>query len=259
MLLKNKVAIITGGSRGIGREIAHAYANEGALISLVGRSQESLKKVENELLNKGSQAISIVCDVTDEAQVQEMVQVTLQTFGAIDLLVNNAGSAGPTTSIESLDSSDWDEVINSNLKSAFLCCKAVVPSMKKRLGGRIINMSSVSGKRPLQYRAGYCASKMGIIGFTRTVASELGQYNITVNSICPGFVEGERIQSVISKQADARGLDTETVEGEFKQSSPLNRFVTPADIAATAVFLASDHAIGITGEDLNVSSGVVMY
>ncbi|MBS4178805.1 SDR family NAD(P)-dependent oxidoreductase [Lederbergia citrea] len=259
MLLQDKVAIVTGGNRGIGREIAIGFAEEGASIILVGRSKELLKKVENELLTKNSQVISIACDVTVEKEVNKMVETTMKRFGRIDILVNNAGSSGPTVAIENLEANDWDNVINSNLKSAFLCSKEVIPYMKKNGSGRIINMSSISGKRPLQFRSGYCASKMGIIGFTRTIATELGPYNITVNSICPGFVEGERVQAVISNQASVRGISKKEVEKEYKQASPLYRFTTPGDISATAVFLASDYAIGITGEDVNVSSGVVMY
>ncbi len=259
MLLQHKVAIITGGSRGIGREIAHAFADQGASIALVGRSKEALEKVKDELIEKNTTVISFVCDVTNEIKVKEMVELTIQKLGDIDILVNNAGSAGQTLSIESLLETDWDDVVDSNLKSTFLCTKAVIPSMKRKQGGRIINMSSISGKRPLQYRAGYCAAKMGVIGFTRTAATELGQYNITVNSICPGFVAGERIDDVILKQAKVRNVSKEQLANEFKKASPLHRFVRPADIAATTVFLASDHGGGITGEDVNVSAGVVMY
>lgn len=259
MLLSNKVAIITGGSRGIGREIAHAFVDEGAMVALVGRSEEALETVKNELIKKTAKVISFVCDVTDEIKVKEMIDLTIQELGEIDILVNNAGSSGKTLPVESLEECDWDDVVDSNLKSAFLCTKAVIPSMKRKGGGRIINMSSISGKRPLRYRAGYCAAKMGVIGLTRTIATELGQYNITANSICPGFVAGDRIDDVISKQAEAREVDVEQLENEFKKISPLNRFVKASEIAATTVFLASDCGIGITGEDVNVSSGVVMY
>lgn len=259
MLLENKVAIVTGASRGIGRTIAHTFADEGAKLVIVGRSVEALKQVEEELKMKNADVLGINADLTDEKQVDQFIKQTIDKFTNIDILVNNAGTAGPTSPVTQLSVEDWDDVINNNLKSAFLCIRAAVPYMSKNQSGRIINISSVSGKRPLPYRVGYCASKMGIIGLTRTLAAELGEFNITVNAICPGYVDGDRIQQVIRNQSKVREMSEELVDHEFKSASPLHRFVKPEEIAQSAVFLASDSAIGITGEDLNVSSGVVMY
>ncbi|MFJ8244550.1 SDR family NAD(P)-dependent oxidoreductase [Peribacillus asahii] len=259
MSVKNKVVIVTGASRGIGKVIAHSFSKEGANLVLVGRSKEALEKVEVELKEENPNVISVIADVTNEEQVKHMAEKTIEVFGKIDVLVNNAGTAGPTTSVKDLAVEDFRAVLDNNLTSTFLCIKAVVPNMMENQSGRIINLSSVSGKRALPYRVGYCAAKMGVIGLTRTLAAELGEHNITVNAICPGFVEGDRIDSVISNQGKVRGIDKEEVERELKSSSPLKRFVKPEEIAKTAVFLSTDTAIGITGEDVNVSSGVVMY
>lgn len=259
MQLNGRVVLVTGASRGIGKVIAEAFSKEGAKLVLVGRSTDALNKVEAELKLHNPNVISVQADVTNKDQVVSMVKKTIETFGKIDVLVNNAGTAGPTASVTELEFEDFQAVVNDNLSSTFLCIQAVVPNMIQNKFGRIINLSSVSGKRALPYRVGYCAAKMGVIGLTRTLAAELGEHNITVNAICPGYVEGDRIDSVILNQGIARGIDKKEVKREFEDLSPLKRFVKPEEIAQTAVFLSTEAAIAITGEDLNISSGVVMY
>jgi NAD(P)-dependent dehydrogenase (short-subunit alcohol dehydrogenase family) len=257
--LEGKVAIVTGANRGIGKCIARRFACEGARVVLVARAEEELIRTLGEIEEAGYKAIAVRADVSDPEQVGRVVKRTLEQFGSIDILVNNAGSAGPTLPVEEWPLDEWEGVLSSNLKSAFLCLQQVTPIMKRQGDGRIINISSITGKRPLRFRVGYATSKMGIIGLTRTMADELGPYGITVNAICPGYVRGDRISQVIQQQSRVRGESVESVEDEFVSASPLRRLVDPEHVAATALFLASDAGGSITGEDINVSAGVVMY
>ena len=176
--LLDKVAIITGGGRGIGRAISSMFASEGADISLAARSTDMMEDVAREIRTVGRKALVNTMDITKVEQVERMVKRTLEDFGRIDILVNNSGIAGPTAYVHEITPEEWDETFNVNLKGAFLCCRAVVPIMIRQGGGRIINIASMTGKRPLPMRTPYCATKMGLIGFTRSLASELGKFNI---------------------------------------------------------------------------------
>ncbi len=259
MKLLDKVAIITGGGRGIGRVISLIFAQEGANVSLAARSTALMEEVANEIRAMGRKALVNTTDITKVEQVEKMVQRTYEEFGKIDILVNNSGIGGPTAYVHEITPEEWDETFNVNLRGAFLCCRAVVPIMIKQGGGRIINIASMTGKRPLPMRTPYCATKMGMIGFTRSLASELGKFNINANAICPGGVEGPRIDMVIRNAAKAEGLTEEEVRKRFVSPSPLGRMVTAEDVAKLAGFLASDDSKYITGQDINVTAGVVMY
>ncbi len=259
MDLEGKVAIVTGASRGIGREIARAFAAEGASLVLAARSAGALDELAEELCGRGTTVVTVPTDMTRSDQVERLADTAMRLRGRIDVMVNNAGLAGPTVGIVDLDPGAWAEVLESNLTTCYLGCRAVVPAMMAQRSGAIINLSSISGKRPLLFRAGYCAAKMGVIGLTRELALELGPHGITVNAICPGSVTGERIDAVIAAQARARGLSTDEVAREFAASSPLGRLVPPEDVAAMAVYLAGPHGRSITGEDVNVNAGVAMY
>ena len=257
--LQDQVAIVTGGNRGIGKCIARKLASAGARVVLVGRAEQELLKTRDELLSEGFEAIAVRADVSDPDQVSSMVETVVQTYGTVNILVNNAGAAGPTLPVDELSPEQWEEVMGSNVTSAYLCTRQVVPVMKKAGGGRIINISSITGKRPMPYRAGYASAKMAIIGFTRTMAMELGEFGITVNAVCPGFVMGERISKVIENQSRMAGRPVQEVEEQFLSASPLRRLVDPEHVADTVLFLTSEAGLSITGEDINVSAGVVMY
>jgi len=257
--LLDKVAIVTGGGRGIGRAISLAFAREGADISLAARSTEAMKEVAHEIATIGRRALFNTMDITKVEQVDAMVKQTYQEFGRIDILVNNSGIAGPTAYVHNITPEEWDETFNVNLRGAFLCCRAVVPIMIEQGHGRIINIASMTGKRPLPMRTPYCATKMGLIGFTRGLALELGKFNINANAICPGAVEGPRIEMVIKNAAKAENISEEEVRKRFLSASPLGRMVSVEDVAKVAVFLASEDSKNMTGQDVNVTAGIVMY
>jgi NAD(P)-dependent dehydrogenase (short-subunit alcohol dehydrogenase family) len=253
--LDGRVSIVTGGGRGIGRAIALSFASEGARVVLAGSVQQVLDDVAGEIRREGGTALPIRADVSDEAAVEQMVAAALKEFGRIDMLVNNAGIIGPTAPVVRVDLEDWDHTLSVNLTGAFLCAKHALPSMIEQGSGRIINITSVAGLIGYALRSPYCVSKWGMIGLTRTLAEEVGAYAITANAIAPGPVRGPRIDEVIRRRATESGRTVEQVEREYVESLALKRMVEEDDIAAMALFLASDEARNITGETFEVSGG----
>ncbi len=259
MLLQGKVAVITGGGRGIGREIALAYAREGAKVVLAARTLPELEETAQAITAMEGEALVVPTDIRDAQSIAALAQQTLERFQRVDILVNNSGIAGPTAPLWEIALAEWEETFTVNVTGTFLCCRAFLPQMIQQAAGCIVIIGSMTGKRPLPGRTPYAASKMALVGLARTLAWETGQYGIRVNVISPGPVEGERIKTVLRKQAEMKGMREEEARREFLSGSPLGRLVPPQDIAATAVFLASDQARSITGEDLNVSVGITMY
>ncbi len=259
MKLDGKIALVTGAGRGIGREIAIACAEEGAVVVLAARSVDALTDTANEIARTGHDTQVIETDVTDRGSVESMVAQALERWGRIDVLVNNSGIAGPSAPSWQVQAEDWDETIAVNLTGVFSCCQAVLPSMIERRSGAIVNIGSVTGKRPLLNRSPYAASKAALIGLTRTIAEEVGPHHVRVNLISPGTVEGDRIDWVFEQQAMALGRDVDEVRAQFVDSTPLRRLVSARDVANAVTFLGSDESAGITGADLNVTSGLVMY
>ena len=259
MKLDGKIALVTGAGRGIGREIAIACAEEGAAVVLAARSVDALTDTANEIARTGHDTQVIETDVTDRGSVESMVAQALERWGRIDVLVNNSGIAGPSAPSWQVQAEDWDETIAVNLTGVFSCCQAVLPSMIERRSGAIVNIGSVTGKRPLLNRSPYAASKAALIGLTRTIAEEVGPHHVRVNLISPGTVEGDRIDWVFEQQARALGRDVDEVRAQFVDSTPLRRLVSARDVANAVTFLGSDESAGITGADLNVTSGLVMY
>ena len=258
MKLQDKVAFITGGGAGIGKAVSLMFAREGADVSLAARSMSQMEEVVLEIKELGRRAIINMMDITSVEQVEGAVKRTIDEFGRIDILVNNSGIAGPTAPVYEITPEQWDEVFAVNLRGAFLCCRTVVPFMIKQGGGKIINISSTAAKKPLANRSPYPAAKMGLIGFTRGLAVELGQFNINVNAICPGPVGGPRIERVIDQVAVKEGVAREVVKQRLLSQSPLNSFISAEDVAKLAVFLASEDSGNITGQDLNVDAGALM-
>jgi 3-oxoacyl-[acyl-carrier protein] reductase len=247
MKLKDRVAIVTGGARGIGKAIALAFVREGAKVALVDVDKEKLEVLKNEIEKKKGKVIVIPCDITKSSNVKEMVDQVRKGFSRIDILVNNAGIIRRGT-IETVTEEDWDRVIEVNLKGTFNCCKAVAGIMRQQGYGKIINVSSIAGKMgDITSAPGYGPSKAGVDALTKTLARQLAPYGINVNGVAPHAIETE-----MSAQW------SEERRKEIIASIPLGRLGKPEDIANAVVFLASDEASFITGEILDVNGGALM-
>ncbi len=254
-LLTDRVAVITGASKGIGRVMCGVFAREGAKVVCAARSQALVDEAVAEITSKGGDAIAVVADASTEDGAKAIVDAGVRAFGHVDALVNNAGDGGPTKPVQEYATDDWFYTINSCLTSAYMCSRFAVPAMIAAGRGAIVNIASMAGRRGLAYRVGYCSAKAGQIGMTYGLALELGRHNITVNAIAPGAVAGDRIDRVIQGQADVRGVDVERMRQTFVDRSPLRRMSTADDIAALAVFLCSDHARNISGQCIPVTAG----
>ena len=260
--VKNKVVWITASASGIGRATALRFAREGAHLILCDIAQSALAqtRADIEALGLGGKVVAQPYDASKSADIKKVFDVAMQTFGRIDVLVNNAGIAGPTKSIIETELEEWDQTFAVNLRGMFYCIKLVAPVMIQNGGGKIVNLSSQAGKRPLPNRSPYCASKSGVIGLTRVAAKELGPYNITVNAVCPGAVSGPRLDHVHSSAAQAQGISMEEYRKQVFESSPLHRPVPPEEIAEMILFLSdAQKSNSITGEDVNINCGRVMY
>ena len=259
MKLDGKVAVVTGGGRGIGKEIALRLAAEGADVALAARSKDQIEEVAGLVEKEGRRALSVVTDLKEADQITALAETVSAELGPTDILVNNSGIAGAMGNMWEIDLEGWQETMDVNLTGVFLCCRAFLPAMVERRSGSVVIIGSATGKRPLSGRTPYAASKLGLVGLVRTLAWELGEYDIRANLISPGFVDGERLQRVVDGQAEAKGQTVEETRAQMTASSPLQRFVDPKNVAAAVAFLASDDAASITGEDFNVTSGLVMY
>ena len=255
MKLDGKVAVITGGGHGIGRVIGLRFAAAGAGVVVSGTSQAALDQTARDIQERGGRATAVVADVADEAAVERLIARTLAEFGRIDILVNNAGIAGPTAPVTEVTREEWDRTMAVNVTGAFLCAKHALPHMTRQQSGRIINITSIAGLQAYALRSPYCASKWAMIGLTQTLAEEAGRYNITANAIAPGPVRGPRIENVIRNRAAQMNATYEEVERQYVEPAALKRMVEEDDIAAMALFLASDEGRNITGETLNISGG----
>ena len=246
MLLQGKIAIITGASRGIGKSIAKSFIAQGATVAFTYRSsEEKAIELEKELTVNGGKAKGFKSDASKMADAESLVKDVLEAFGTIDIVVNNAGITDDTLLIR-MSEEQWDRVINVNLKSCFNITKAVLKTMLKARFGSIINISSVVGVQGNAGQANYAASKAGILGFTKSIALELGSRNIRCNAIAPGFIETEMTAK----------LDPDTVKG-WRNAIPLKRGGTPEDVANACIFLASDMSSYVTGQTLNVCGGMI--
>jgi 3-oxoacyl-[acyl-carrier protein] reductase len=244
--LENQIAVVTGAGRGIGRAIALKFAAEGADVVCVSRTPENSEKVATEVRALGRKAWARAVDVSDAAAVSAAAEKILAECGKVDILVNNAGVTRDGLLMRMSDA-DWDAVLDTNLKGAFLVTKAFTRAFVKQRSGRIINVSSIIGLIGNAGQANYAASKAGLIGFTQSIARELGSRNITVNALAPGFIETD-MTSALSAE----------VKTELQKKIPLNSLGQPEDIAHAALFLASPGARYVTGQVLTVDGGMVM-
>ncbi|MBA7576841.1 MAG: glucose 1-dehydrogenase [Dehalococcoidia bacterium] len=254
MLLADRVAIITGGAKGIGKGIALKFAAGGCAVVIADIDAKSAGETLAQITKKGGKGLALACDVLDIKQVRAAVDKTISQFGKVDILVNNAGGmpAAPTP-IEDMPEADWDKVLTLNLKSLFLFSKAVVPHMKQRKYGRIINLSSAAAINPPAHCIHYHTAKMGIIGFTLDLAHTLAPFNICVNVLLPGPVRTDFYDTMLGKLTEK---EKDVFFDELgKGDIPLQRTGTPEDVANAALFLASELASYVTGDTLLVSGG----
>jgi len=257
MLLEGRVAIITGGAKGMGRAMSVGFAREGAKVTVADIDEAAAQETVEKIRAIGGEGLFVKCDVTEVAQVKQMVEATVSAFGKIDILVNNAGAVvgahGQPTNLTVLTEEAWDRVLALNLKAVFLCSREVVPHMKANGYGKIINFSSLGALRPPSPHPHYHAAKAGVLGLTFDMAAELGPYNIYVNAIMPGPFRTPFFNEIVTS------MTPEEVEAFFERigrETPLGRVGDPEEIVGPALFLASDMSSYVTGVALPVSGGL---
>jgi NAD(P)-dependent dehydrogenase (short-subunit alcohol dehydrogenase family) len=260
MKLQNKIALITGGGRGIGRAIAHAFAQEGAAVIVAARTQTQVETVAKELTEQFQvQTAAIACDVSDVNSVKAMFAKAAEACGrGPDILVNNAGIAESALITRTGDEL-WRRIQGINLDGTFYCMRAALPQMIERGWGRIINIASIAGKTGAPYIAAYSASKHGVLGLTRSVSQEVASKGITVNAVCPGYVDTDMTTGAVEIITNKTSLTKEQALDSLKKMSPQNRLITSEEVAALALLLASEDGRGINGQAINIDGGGVLF
>lgn len=254
--LTGKTAVITGASQGIGKAISEVFAECGALVVLLSRNQKKLEENVNLLKNKGYNAEYFVLDVSDYTEVGKI----FNKINRIDILVNNAGIFF-ASEVQEMNVNKWKELIGTNLNGTMYCSKAVLGQMIKNNYGRIINISSVSGKVGEPFASAYSASKFGLIGFTQSLAQEVAEKGITVNAVCPGWVETEMAENILHDENYATLVDipVEKLKSSSLKAVPIGRYIHPREVAYLTLYLASNYASAITGQAINICGGMVMH
>jgi len=251
--LSGKVALITGGGTGIGRAIALAFAREGASVAVAGRRLEKLREVISEIQKAGGAGLAMECDVTRALDVERAVKGTVERFGRLNVLVNNAGTLHVST-VEGISEEEWDRMMTVNLKGPFLMSRAVLPEFRKCGGGTIVNIGSVLGLVAVKDRAAYCASKGGVTMLTKAMAIDHAEEKIRVNCICPSIVETELVKGVFNETEQGQALRKARIA-----TIPLGRIGRPADVAEMAVFLTSEESSWLTGAAIPLDGGLTAY
>jgi NAD(P)-dependent dehydrogenase (short-subunit alcohol dehydrogenase family) len=252
-------AVVTGAGQGIGAAIAKGLARRGAHVVLNGRRRATLEAVCLEIADQGGSADWRVGDVTDLQHLEELMALAAGSDGILDILVNNAGIAGPTAPLADVTLEEWNETIAINLTGVFLACKAALPYLQRGEHGKIVNIGSVTGKQPLPNRSPYAAAKLGVVGLTRTLAHEVGPSGVSVNLISPWLVDNDRLGDVLVSMSKERGMSPDELRAEMTQGTAFKRAVSEADVVETVLFLSSSAANNLTGQDINVAAGAVMY
>ncbi len=249
-----KVVLVTGGGRGIGRAIALAFAQSGYRLVVVSEVENEVESVRKECAEEGVESLALTVDVRDENAVRRMVEETVERLGSLDVMVTSAGVIDLTPVIDT-PTPTWREILDINLTGTFLCAREGVRVMAEKGWGRIICISSIAGKTGCRFGAAYSASKHGVLGFVRSLALEVADRGVTVNAICPGFVQTKMADDILPVEARLYGFDTEEFLEDRLSRIPMGRYLTPEEIAPLVLFLATDAASGITGQAISVDSG----
>jgi NAD(P)-dependent dehydrogenase (short-subunit alcohol dehydrogenase family) len=255
--LAGKRAIVTGAGKGIGRSIALALAQAGADVGVTARTIGDLERLVGEIQALGRRSVAVTCDVTDADQVQHMATTLLEGLGGLDILVNNAGNAGSHKMLNHPDEL-WHRMLTVNLTSVYYVCKAFLPTLTEQRSGRIINIASIASRVGGRYVAAYTASKHGVLGLTRALAVEMLPYNVTVNAVCPGYVDTPMTDASVSNMVARTGMSEGQAREWLAKTSPQNRLISPEEVASVVVFLALESSKGITGQAINIDGGGTM-
>ena len=248
MTFDNKSVLVTAGGSGIGGCIAASFAKSGAQVHIVDLDSNTLEKSSSEIPDY----VTTQGDVSNESDVERIFSRHYEQFDGIDVLVNCAGIAGPTAMAEEVSIEDWRNCFGVNLDGTFMCSRLAIPAMKRQLSGRIINISSTAGWHGYPLRTPYSSAKWAVVGFTKSLAMELGQFGVTANVICPGSVDGDRMDRVITAEASEKGVSEQEIRKSYTRSCSMRTFISGQDIADMAIFLASDGASKVTGQIMNV-------
>jgi len=253
----HKIVLVTGGSGGLGAGLARGFARQGARVVIIARRQEKLQELADAMAQDGAQVLAIACDVTNREQIRSLDAEIAERWGAVQILINNAGIAR-AVSFSDMADKQWDDTLETNLTGAYNCCKVFLPAMIQAKWGRIINIASTTAKVGYSHVTAYAASKHGLLGLTRSLALETARQGITVNAICPGYVDDERTRENARVMAEKTGKRVEEILKLFASSAPQKRLIDPDEVASLALLMASEKLRGMTGQAINVDGGAVM-
>ena len=253
----DKIVLVTGGGSGIGAAIASAFAQRGSRVAIAGRDERKLATAAERMAQNGAQVRAIACDVTRREQVRKLRDGIQQLWGEVQILVNNAGIASAVSFADMADET-WDQTLDTNLTGAYNCCKVFLPAMVKARWGRIVNIASTTAKVGYSHVTAYTASKHGLLGLTRSLALETARVGVTVNAICPGYVDDERTRENARIMADKTGKRVDDIVKLFAAAAPQNRLIDAGEVAELVYLIASQGMSGMTGQAINVDGGAVM-
>jgi NAD(P)-dependent dehydrogenase (short-subunit alcohol dehydrogenase family) len=253
----DKIVLITGASGGLGQAFARAFERQGYRVVIAARRQAKLQALADAMAQEGAQVLAIACDVTKREEVKNLGAEIAKRWGAVQILINNAGIARAVSFSDMLDK-EWDETLDTNLTGAYNCCKAFLPGMLQAKWGRIINIASTTAKVGYPHVTAYTASKHGLLGLTRSLALETARQGITVNAICPGYVDDERTLENARAMAEKTGKPIDEILKAFSASAPQKRLIEPEEVASLALLMVSEKLGGMTGQAVNVDGGAVM-
>lgn len=253
----DKIVLITGGSGGLGRAIAEAFAGQGCRVVITARDPGKLQAAAEKIAREGAQVLALPCDIRRREQVRKLESEIIARWRAVNILINNAGIAR-AVKFTDMPNELWDETLETNLTGAYNCCKTFLPGMIQAKWGRIINIASTTAKVGYSHVTAYTASKHGLLGFTRSLALETARLGITVNAICPGYIDDGRTRENAQRMAEQTGKSVDDILKLFAASAPQNRLIAPGEVASLALLMASEKLGAMTGQAINVDGGAVM-